>query len=1175
MIDLGNVLPGQLEPHSPPMRHSLTAEDTGDQNYGALKQRLVVSPLVKGIYKVHYAVNKPLQGLSEMSNPTDGSFMTNKMFKDLSLPDPDSFNTDDGFDDLEEEMLKYTTKREEEEKAQQHQSNDTDVEMPDDYEPQLETIVVRVHENHIAVDQEDVFDLPATVRSCNVLPGASLRGDLYDEDSILITLSSQFLLLIRFFQHNGKVAPYVVQWWKTSHLENQSPTLTTVGHEILTHQSGSAVALTAQKDQIRLYYCSQTSRGVMLDRLQNLIVDGIILHSCFLEPLKDVPGGHAMFCILMMTSQRRYVIRLFEWWLDESRITEHTPLLLTNDFQVPVFILPFKQSIFMMMEKSIVLVGVNNILSADYQFLGADFPGSFPVSFFRPTTPIIAEDPDNEVLIATEDGTIFSVVIYEDRIHIRPILKVSRISKFMLEHRGSQYHLLYSRDQSSSGYMIFEDIVRDSTPTNKIDASLGELVFKWDNWAPLWDVNTIQTPEAEELWLGHGRYLSRLRIGLPATKELTDKTLRSAIRVFTHIANDSLYFIFGFTDHTLLFRLEDDSLVDIEDGALEMEDSTVHISSLDEICFQITDHAILAIDFSNQENLVIKDFQLSTIIMADCYLNMVALVSQIVIDDSLYTRLSIYTLLGGELNAISSDMTLVDEPNFVKLIQFEGRMYALTGHPSKFPGLPSKITFYEQSIPEFRPCGTFTVDLCDIHDLIAHQNTIHISGRMGEYAVYDLSSDLEIIQLKHLHTFKLAKSHIEFQLTPDHILLICHKQMWRLDFGAVYPKPIIFQEMKNRNIYSAISITGTKYAILRDDGFGIIDVSQQMQPIVKTLKIGKAAKKFKYISHLSVFAILTETTLLFADRHSLLEVRLFCRKENKVMFENEVLHCMAEWILPTEGKSFRNILIGCSSDSGGSIKVIQPKISKKDSNVMEAYEIYAIKTPAAVLSIGQISDTEIGYSCGSEFYRCKYNQQTKKMEEPVLQSTYSSLVTGFSRCGERSLFCTSGQLVSGHIDSFSDRGDVVVRDALDALVINDDLYVKSDHTHCCVSFVNFDYDHAVLWRSNLEYAPRVRKCELKSVWSESPVRRFLTFGIGGTIDVFTMLNEVQYESLQEYYQRSGEEQGPSVTMKGLWDPKTCWTRDQSHRRIFDYDRFTQGEDISEVAQSLLNNLSVY
>ena len=1151
--DFGDVLDTDVSDVSAEVEAVVSDQDA---NHGALKSTVVSSPIVMAIYKVNYSINKPVEGLEELRSENDGNIMTSEMVRELNVPEGDSFNTD-GFDSLEADMLKYTESKA---KGAVSGADVKDDEVSEDYQPELDSVVVRVHQSYISTGEDSVFPLPAAVRACNVLPGASLGDGLFDEDTLVVTVMSQLVLLIRFFAQGDRVVPYVVQSWRTSHPTEDVSALTTVGREILVHKSGSVIALPAQKDIVRLYYCAQTRRGVMLDQIHNLVVDGTILHSCFLDPLKDVPGGHAMLCVMMITSQKRYVIRLYEWWIDERRISEHTPLLLNNDFEIPVFVIPFKQRIFMMMPKSIIVVGINNILSADKGFLGVEFPGSFPVSCFRPTTPIIAPDPDDEVLIATEDGTIYSVVIYDEKIHIRPILRIPKISKFILEKRDSQYHLVYSRDLSYGGCIVFDDIVRDSLATDKLEKSQGHMILKWDNWAPLWDVSVVMDKDNnEELWLAHGKYLSLLKRGYSATKEISDSSLKRASKVYMYEVNDSFYFIFSFVDKTLMFRLEDDSLVEINDNMIDMLRPTLYMYRFGDICIQVTDNSIMALDFY-EDNVITKDFS-EDIVMAHGLDEVLAVISEDVVNDEFRTTLTVHQLETSSWTSDPHKFLISASPNFVRVIAVEYRFFIVIG-------FQSSLAFWEQTENGFEFRDEIVIPFKELHDLVQVGDMVYLSTRYGKYICYNLHINDESIDLEYLYHMQLCTLPIEFHLANDHILLIS-KGVWRLEFNSKFPVPIIFQETKERCVFSCIHTIGSKYAMLRDDGFTMFDVSSQYAPVLKTISLGKVPKKIQHICHLNVFAIMTESTLIFSNKHTVLETRLFSRKQNRSVFGNETLHHISEWILPTSEKSFRNILVACSNNNGGTIKVLQPKVHVEDANVIECFEIYSIKAPEAVLVVEQLNDNEIIYSSGSTLYKCQYDHNKKKMSEPISLKLFNELITGIS-VGELGITVTTKDLSVHYYNKTLDLWESnVLNRGSSSITLDRSLSVVSNKMYCFVSgYVSNDSKR---FTSYTGYISRLKKCKFSPLWYPSPLRRFLSFGIGGDIDVFTMLTKNEYEGI--FPMEKLDEHETSVTRKGLW--KLDEFRRASHRDEHVLHSYAlHGNNLDEELQMLLHSVSI-
>lgn len=1105
--------------------------------YSVLKQSLVSSPIVKNIYRIRYSISKKLEGLEDESSEDDGSIMTKKMMRELRRPNPDSFDMDID-DDLETEMLKYTSV---DDATPGRALGDIEIDLTEEYEPELKEAVVLIRHSSILINNELEVRLPSTVRSSNVLRGSKVEESIWDEDSLIITLSSGYLLLIRLFLVDKDVKPYVVQWWKTSSSPKQIPTLEDVGRETLTHCSGSLVALTAAQGRIRVLHCTQTKHGVMFDSLQNINFDGNILHSCFLEPLKDVSeSNHALIFSLVVTSHRRYMIRLFEFWLDQKHIMEHSPFLLTNEFDIPVFVLPIKQGVFLMMEKKIVIITVNQILSADYNFLEVDFDGAFPTGYYKPTSKIKSTDDDEEeVLISTEDGMIYSVVVVQYSIRIFPIIKVPKLSQFVLERVEEGFRLYYACSFGYGGYRLLPTLL-SYDDNYKVPFDAYNHMEKVDNWAPLLDVEVVDTKDRQELWLANARSLSKLRYGYKAVKEIQDNKLRKAYKVFSHIFGYELYFIFSFFDKTLVFKYEDEQLIDVEESGLELVNRSIVISSFGSVCFQVLERCIIATDFSS-ENLLKKDLD-DEVILADCIGIYVAIVTESIdIHDKYVNKLIIFES-SGDIHRFGDEFNLELPTNVVKYF-YEGSELFLAVAGTNF------VKIFRKSSSGFDLELEFAIDFTDPNDVTVFSGSLLISSRVGEIASYDLKVSTGKLYITLNYKLKLSELPIEFHSTTSELFLIC-KDLWKLKSGEKYPRPVIFDEQKERTVYSIIKLTEEKYAVLREDGFSFVNISKHMQPILKSIKLSQVPKKVKYISHLGIFAIISESSLIFTNKLAKLETRLYSKRESQSLFEDETPLSLSEWVLPTNDKAFRNLLIGSTTSTGGSIKVLQPKFSNESKDVVEAYEIFSAKTDGPVLAFKQLSDDTIIYSSGVKLFTSKYDLNKKKMDEPALAKVFNALIMDIDVRDNTVLVSTKDYSVSTF--QLKDRelhftgDDYSVRKVTNSLLLNDKFIVSTDKLHCSVTGFQKNENVLKTFVSFLPFVPKVKRCELKPLWYEDGIKyRFITYGIGGDIQLYTFVEKSTVQSLAQHL--SAQKSPPNtVTQKGLWELNDdLWVNDRN------------------------------
>lgn len=1104
--------------------------------YSVLRQSLVSSPIVKKLYRFKYSLNKKLEGLAAESFEDDGSILTKKMMRELRQPNPDSFDMDID-DDLESEMLRYTTTDRNVQGAE-----NIEVDLTEEYKPELQEIIVAIRHTSILIDNEYEVKLPSTVRSCDVLRGSQLEDNVWDEDSLLITLASGYLLLIRFFHVDNTAKPYVVQWWKTSSFVKHLPTLSDVGRETLAHSSGNLIALTSAQGCIRLHHCTQTPHGVILDLHQNINFDGTILHTCFLEPLKDVSEkDHALIFSLMVTSHRRYMIRLFEFWLEEKHIMEHSPFLLTNEFDVPVFVFPFQQSAFLMMENKIVVISVNQILSVDYNFLTADFDGAFPTGYYKPVTPITS---DNEVLISTEDGTIYSVIVLSDRIHVKPILKAPKLSHFILEKVTDGYGLYYTCSFGSGGYTVYPELLSDEVDFKNLHANR-ERAQRFNNWAPLLDVELVDTrSNSQELWLAHGKSLSRIRKGYAANREIQDPKLRKAHKVYCHAFDDDIYFIFSFVDKTLVYRYEDDQLIDVEDSGLDLINRTISVSSLGSVCFQVLENSLVVTDFASDHTMR-KEFE-KEVLLADSMDLFTAIITEdFSLDGEVRNFLTVFES-SGDIHNFGHQIQLDLTVSFVKFLEINETIYLVVA-------APGVLKVFRKDTTSFIHLKDFPIEFQEPHDVSIIKDIILISSRFGEVASFETKSSIDGLDLAYKYTLKISQSPIELYATDEEVLLIS-KELWRLNHKEKYPVPVIFDDQKDRTVFSVIVLNSQSYAVLRDDCFCFVSVSKHQEPVLKSIKLSQVPKKIKYLSHLGVFAIISENSLEFTSKVSRLESRIYTKRKSPLLFDDESPLSLSEWIFPTNDKAFRNILIGCNSSTGGSIKVLQPKLLNDGSDIIEAHQIYTAKTDGPVLAFEQLDAKTVIYSSGLKLMVSSYDLESKNFLDSVIVHEFNSLIMGIDVQKDLVLVSTKDysvakfKVVGGTLE-MSDN-DFSVRKVTNSLVLTEHVAITTDKLHCSITGLE---NQETKFKSYVPFVPKLVRCNFKPLWYTGDIsNRFIAYGIGGEIQLYTILDKNSELRDNNNYQKRAP---PNlVTQKGLWDLNNeLWVSDRD-ANVVDGDR---------------------
>ncbi|KAH3667807.1 hypothetical protein WICMUC_005207 [Wickerhamomyces mucosus] len=1111
---------------------------------GVLKHKLLSCPISQDIHHLKYASNKPLEGLDEINSELEGMLFTNEMLAELkpeSQSQPQSQQPDSFADDeLDMEFMK---------RFKSQSSDIPDIKIKDsEFEPELEDLMISVQQSSITINTDLTIELPYQIRSSCVLRGSKLRNGLQDEDSLVLSIRNGIIILIRFYESGMAIKPYVVQWWTSSTVNKPVPRLHDSGKQLISHCSGRVLASPASQGIIRLYFCSQTNRGKEISRLQNLVFDGIILHTCFLEKIRGLEQDKKAFLFtLIVTSERRYLIKLFDISLDEVKSDEHTPYILRSSFDLPVFVLPLKEYAFLMMENSIVLISINQILSADHNLLTAQFHGSFPIGFHKPITSILSENPEDEVLISTEDGTIYSIIVVSDSIRIKPILKLPKITKFILERVEDGFDLHYSTDfDSHSFYMkhfdsLQTEILSDSV---KIPFSLGETVKKKPNWAPLFDIEIISENGKEELWLAHNTFISRLKYGICAKKDIVDSRIRNAVNFYHHISDNELFFIFSFLDNSVVYRYDEDCLTEIIDSGLDLDSRTIFIASFGSNCFQVTDHSVIVSDFLSGE--ILHQSVNDIIILADSYENVIALACEDAL--AVCSFFVVYEVNGGEFIEIGEPLNLKNSPNFIKLVYYNDILYA-------FVGVDNVLFIYENSSEGFKENSTIKTNMADLHALVAANNLLYVTSRTGGFSIFKIQFTGKIV-LENIISLKLTDFPIDLYLAPDHLLLVS-KQIWRINLGDSYPVPIVVQEQKERSIFSAVTISEFQYALLRSDGFCIAYSSNEEQPILSSIRINEAPIKFKYLKSLDIFAILTESNVLFSSKSKLLKSSFLTKRTFKSTKVAKPIS-ISEWVFKKGESTYRNLLLGYYTNEGGLLMLVKLVKGTDSSTDIIATESFLKKTDGPVLSVEQLGDDKIIYASGMRLYTIEYDAEKKGFNDEILIHEFSSLILDIDVNGYNVLVTSrdcsvvifqyvDGLLVLQYVDS-------IPKKSSNSITLSDDIIVSTDKLQCTISC---SQDSINLLEHNISYVPKLRRCNLTSKWFASkndkyPLDRFLAYGIGGDIELYTIVGEKDFMQFLNHRKKTVINSTQSTAQKGLWKLDSGFTFDTGESRVMDY-----------------------
>lgn len=800
---------------------------TDDNDEVLVKQTCLHSPIFTNIvtdFKVN--VNKMLRGLPSTSvNDENEQYM----YPEHEDSQADVFgDEDDDLDFIEELVLKKDAKNYENKSL---------------HGVKLERIRVIVKNTSILANDIE-FALSAPVRSSCVVRGVD-DGINQDEDSLFISIKSNFLLLIRFYcvprssndtscdlfslgfgkKEQYIFKPFLVQWWKTS--DSSTPSLDTSGYLLRAHNSGLVVVSASASDVFRIYYSRHTDMGIMFMPHYNVPVNGMILHGCFTEPLhNNLQDRLIIFLIMVLSKTRRLEMRIYCWTLEETlnQGLSKSVLPLDSNFEIPIFIVPLKvnNNFLLVTRNEFVLISVHDILSATYEFKRTPFNGGFPTSYCRPSASVLANEVyPEELLISDDAGVIYSVLVSDfDSIQVIPVFRVSEmISVFSLTKEDSHFKLLYGTDSGSNKeIIIFKVFDMDYLSNLKVPQipcySPAQVTKDYKNWAPIVDVLIIESHQSkyltncsdQELWAltGSGKKtkLTQFRSGYSGRK-ITNayELLRKCERIDLLYLQEKLYVCCSLPFETKVLEYDgsDTTFTQIEDFVIETSDQSLLIKNAPhkaDTVIQVTRHYLLISDLYGQEHTF--KFSDKLVLLADMHGSHLCLVSQTTSHPH-WNILEIYNFEGNSNGSQYENcelfcfckISLDFEPSTLKLFDVQGKELVAIGdyngnlfiYSMKAQGLQfiNKISLHDLN----------PYNACDVHRqafLVPHaicfveeNNSMLLVGTKDGYYIH-----FEIYPACNLKCFqflRLGDEPIRFSTIPDdsNLLFLVSKRLWLLN----------------------------------------------------------------------------------------------------------------------------------------------------------------------------------------------------------------------------------------------------------------------------------------------------------------------------------------------------------------------------------------------------------
>ncbi|KAK6203243.1 mono-functional DNA-alkylating methyl methanesulfonate N-term-domain-containing protein [Scheffersomyces amazonensis] len=866
------------------------------------------------------------------------------------------------------------------------------------------------------------FTTKSEIRSSCVIPGIQTHGG---EDSLLISLKSGFILLIRLYyiprqymdsdyihQTNSPVIhtgnsifkPFVVQWWNMNMSINDY--LLPSGCTLHSDKSGLSVVSTSASRAFRIYNVQVGNSGIILKKHFNVKINGIILHSCFANPFTNSNSNsitnsnntntnntntntntnttntqdidHVTFLSLVFTDFRRLVIELCSWSTVEA-ITQSfkkTSLPLPNNFEIPILVISLgnNNSFLFINQSNLIIVSIQNILSADYSFATCESPWSpseFPTNYYKSASisetesETVSDSKSDQVYISTDAGIVYKIMISNNRIiSSSAIIRVADpISIFSLELCPKGFNFIYGSDSGGNKSLLIKHLSSLSTSDGTIKFSEPRLIKDYKNWSPLLDIEILNSFRPtkfnyisnQELWgisgLGKRCKISHFKYGYSAQRKSdTYEVLRKAHKLFEVSLDGEFYLVCTFPYQSVVLKYKNEWILTEVSDAKILPGATIYAGSIindkeEEVLFQVSSNEMLLSDFYEELN---RQVFTNKILYCDVYQKWVVLISEGERDGE--TVLELYKFKsddeeeedGGIVELIARH-PLSSQPSTVKLLTlnnphnlfiavgtFDGNLELYEG-----PLLNYHRTIWLEHYNQYAKDDFIGEEMVIAHDIVEINNYLLIGSSQGHTLKFHINDKEELVCDYFL---KIGTNPITFCINLDlNITFIVCKGLWMLNlYESQYPMRVYFDETYERSIFAVMPIPKNKvaedsqiyFAAIREDGLSLCAVSTFIGPCVKQISIPEPVKRIRYLDYLSIFMILCKSKnpknrLKFFDRKSMKLLNhqevsgRHGSREISIFSKNEYPISCCIWSILRNGHYTKKVLIGCSVESDG------------------------------------------------------------------------------------------------------------------------------------------------------------------------------------------------------------------------------------------------------------------
>lgn len=1022
-----------------------------DEKNVLIKETQLRSPIFTHIYdSFQVNTNKSFQGLASTS-------INDEADQYLGIPEEDSQM--DVFSDDEDSIIADIS------------GIDNTTTSPDEINKQerskeiiLKSIKIIVKHTSILVDGIE-YPLSAPVRACCKVPGIS-DSNSQEEDSLFISLASGFMLLVKIFlvprslvdsdhdkygievRNSSSVMlvykPYVVQWWDT-HSKSKYPDIESSGNLMFAHSSGLTAVSTSAANIFRIYNIQHTTNGIQFLPQHNEPTSGIILQAGLSEPDSQLTlSTHVMFLTLLYTESHRLMLVLYSWSVVDPihESLSKSILPLQNNFRLPVHIVPLSvgEAFLFVNHGELTIITPHSIMSADYQFKTRKFDTAFPTAFYKPSSAIVKDDEssDDEILIATDNGVIYSVCTTRNfDISITPIARVSDpISVFTFEQYEQGYLLIFGCDTGSNRELFIPSLfetseVNEIVNQDKLPYSSVQAVHDYKNWSPIVDYEIVEAHNpknlsihtSQELWtlagVGRRTRIAQLRDGYNANR--TSKVfsnIRKANRIYRVSVGNVDYIACSFSFETLFFSCDlleqTGEFQEIDNQNLISNSPSLLVASLheaDDFILQVTPERLVITDFSNTS--CVLEFEKTKVVFCDKYEDHLVLLWQ----NSSGFSMTMYQISDPYLRhsslsvndfLIEIDEVPIDfEPCTVKVLSFANSIAVGVG------GYDEKLRIINISDHHFS--DTITTNLKDfdilnddfgsliLNDIIVLKKELIMGTKNGHFIRFEIKDKDFNVEFSTFLLIGDTPVHFRPVANDNNLLIIISRTVWLLNYyDSRYPRRVSFDERIDKATVDIVPFPSDQLThklwvcFAREEGLSLGSILTSRSANVKHVNLADSAKKLIHLPHLNTFCVVCSSKnpkqrLKFIDRRQLKAVEMnefnargrLLKDSESIFGRNEVPNCAAIWSVARSDRVSKKLLVGCSvGDNWGSFKVLDVVKSKSEVDedvIVKVTELTSFEQPGPIRCIRQLEEWIVCSSKRSLFFTT-YNPDERKLQ---------------------------------------------------------------------------------------------------------------------------------------------------------------------------------------------------